>query len=54
MNYLLHKITLLHLVLAKGNVETWWEGEHLMVGFRCICGNLLDSFESSKSSLGTP
>jgi hypothetical protein len=23
-----------------GNVETFWEGEKLMVGFRCSCGKL--------------
>jgi hypothetical protein len=23
-----------------GRVETWWEGEELMVGFRCECGDL--------------
>ncbi len=23
-----------------GTIETWWEGEELMVGFRCNCGKL--------------
>lgn len=23
-----------------GNVETFWQGERLMVGFRCSCGEL--------------
>ena len=24
----------------KGTIETWWEGEHLMVGFKCSCGEM--------------
>ncbi len=23
-----------------GTIETWWEGDKLMVGFRCNCGKL--------------
>lgn len=23
-----------------GIIETWWEGKHLMVGFRCECGEM--------------
>lgn len=29
-----------------GRVETWWEGQKLMVGFRCSCGELMDKHES--------
>ena len=23
-----------------GTIETWWEGENLMVGFKCSCGEM--------------
>jgi hypothetical protein len=23
-----------------GTIETWWEGEYLMVGFKCSCGEM--------------
>ena len=23
-----------------GVIETWWDGEHLMVGFKCSCGKM--------------
>ena len=26
-----------------GRVETWWENDQLMVGFRCECGILSDA-----------
>lgn len=35
----LHRLA--HLVgWNHGTVETWWEGRRLMVGFRCVCGEL--------------
>ena len=24
----------------KGTIETWWNGDHLMVGFKCSCGKM--------------
>jgi len=38
-------MTLWHRILHlfswnNGVIETWWEGEQLMVGFRCECGEL--------------
>lgn len=31
----------------QGSVETWWNGERLMVGFRCTCGKLSGVHPSS-------
>jgi hypothetical protein len=37
----------------EGLVETWWEGSHLMVGFRCSgCGRLLGISET-RMTIGT-
>lgn len=45
---LLHKIA--HLLWWNhGNVETWYEGEIMMIGFRCIeCGKLSGVQEITK------
>jgi hypothetical protein len=40
---------LLHLTSQnRCHVETRWDGDHLMVGFRCTCGELRGEFEAQR------
>jgi len=32
--------------LNTGQIETWWEGNRRMIGFRCSCGQLSGAHES--------